>query len=152
MYPYHDRLFFRRHVIRFPHVQIQAVLILAGAFSVVLRLIYPVIWNNVNGSFPAKFPHRLFANKRDSLVRNDSISFFADKSPVHTFDRKRLVIIPVSDSLVFANCALRASFTSLNVWSAAFAEGLLKAAKLTTTRAVNKRLNAFFLIFYLFAQ
>ncbi|MBQ6417081.1 MAG: hypothetical protein IJJ91_00225, partial [Synergistaceae bacterium] len=58
--------------------------------------------------FPAEFPDWLFADKRNALVRYDTLRLFAHESTVDALDRKRLVIIPVSYLLVLA--VLRSQF------------------------------------------
>ena len=82
--PYHNRLFHVGFLVWPPYIQIQAilaliikrpsladVLFLYGTLSIVIGLIYAVIRHIFHRCFPAEFPNRWLAGKRDALIRND---------------------------------------------------------------------------------
>ena len=112
--PYHDRLFLCRPIIRFPHIQIQAVFILieqgagfqllisVGAFCIVISLVHAVIGPDFHGCFPAKFPNRRLSGKGNAPVGNDIFCFLADESTVDAFDGQRMVIVAISNLFILA--------------------------------------------------
>ncbi len=113
--PYHDRFFSICHFVRFPYVQIKAVfaliviagffagrLSLTGTFSVVIRLIDTVIWNNFYWGFPAQVANRLLANKRNTFESNDIIRLLTDEGTIDALDGQRLVKITIRNLFVLA--------------------------------------------------
>ena len=112
--PNHDRLFYGS-VICLPYIQIQAVFAsrikgsplpfvinLTGTLRIVISLVYAIVGNNVNRSFPAMFAYRLFAHEWDTLIGDDIIGLSTDEGAVDALHGQRLVVIAVGNFPVLA--------------------------------------------------
>ena len=80
----------------------RAVPVLAGDCPKVVRLVNAVVRDGGHRGLPAVFPDWLTANEGNAPERDDVPLFLADEGAVYTFDRERLVVIPVGDAMVFA--------------------------------------------------
>ena len=98
------------HLIRAPHIQIQAVftlilndgLVLARGFGEIISLKDIVTRSNIHRGFPAQFTYRLLPDKRNTLVGNNILRLLTDEGSVDTLYGQRLVIIPIGNRFVLA--------------------------------------------------
>ena len=81
-----------------------------STFSVIIRLIYTVIRNDIHWCFPAQFSNGLTADKRNASIGNGIASFPTDKGSVDALDRQRSVIIAVCNLLVLTVTCTRNLF------------------------------------------